>query len=113
MWMKSHVEGIRALAYFGAYCMDMSKISKTEVEKGNWEGYLELLTPIIKSYSTDKGLLICSLAMDVYGGYGYCSEYPVEQFMRDEKSPAFTKAPTASRRSISSDASWVNAKAPT
>jgi len=43
------------------------------------------LTPIIKSYSTDKGLLICSLAMDVYGGYGYCSEYPVEQFLRDEK----------------------------
>lgn len=83
--MKSHVEGIRALAYFGAYCMDMSKISKTEAEKANWEGYLELLTPIIKSYSTDKGLLICSLAMDVYGGYGYCSEYPVEQFLRDEK----------------------------
>jgi hypothetical protein len=85
MWMKSHVEGIRALAYFGAYCMDMSKISKTEAEKANWEGYLELLTPIIKSYSTDKGLLICSTAMDVYGGYGYCSEYPVEQFLRDEK----------------------------
>ncbi|HQN68133.1 MAG TPA: acyl-CoA dehydrogenase [Smithellaceae bacterium] len=85
MWMKSHVEGIRALTYFGAYCMDMSKISKTEAEKANWEGYLELLTPIIKSYSTDKGLLICSTAMDVYGGYGYCSEYPVEQLMRDEK----------------------------
>ena len=85
MWMKSHVEGIRALAYFGAYCMDMSKVSKTEAEKANWEGYLELLTPIIKSYSTDKGLLICSTAMDVYGGYGYCSEYPVEQLMRDEK----------------------------
>ncbi|HOH58367.1 MAG TPA: acyl-CoA dehydrogenase [Smithellaceae bacterium] len=85
MWMKSHVEGIRALTYFGAYCMDMSKVSKTEAEKANWEGYLELLTPIIKSYSTDKGLLICSTAMDVYGGYGYCSEYPVEQLMRDEK----------------------------
>jgi alkylation response protein AidB-like acyl-CoA dehydrogenase len=85
MWMKSHVEGIRALAYFGAYCMDMNKIAKTEADKANWEGYLELLTPIVKSYSTDKGLLICSLAMDVYGGYGYCSEYPVEQLMRDEK----------------------------
>ena len=85
MWMKSHVEGIRARTSFGSYCMDMSKISKTEAEKANWEGYLELLTPIIKSYSTDKGLLICSTAMDVYGGYGYCSEYPVEQLMRDEK----------------------------
>jgi alkylation response protein AidB-like acyl-CoA dehydrogenase len=85
MWMKSHVEGIRTLAYFTAYCMDMSHISKTEEEKANWEGYIELLTPIVKAYSTDKGLLICSTAMDVYGGYGYCSEYPVEQLMRDEK----------------------------
>ena len=85
MWMKSHSEGIRALAYFSAYCMDMSKIAGSEAEKANWEGYLELLTPIVKAYSTDKGLLICSLAMDVYGGYGYCAEYPVEQFLRDEK----------------------------
>jgi hypothetical protein len=85
MWMKSHVEGIRVLAYFTAYCMDMSHISKTEEEKANWEGYIELLTPIVKAYSTDKALLICSTAMDVYGGYGYCSEYPVEQLMRDEK----------------------------
>jgi hypothetical protein len=29
--------------------------------------------------------LICSYAIDVYGGYGYCSEYPVEQYFRDCK----------------------------
>jgi alkylation response protein AidB-like acyl-CoA dehydrogenase len=85
MWMKSHIEGIRVLAYFTAYCMDMKSISATEEEKANWEGFIELLTPISKAYSTDKAVLICSLAMDVYGGYGYCSEYPVEQFLRDEK----------------------------
>lgn len=43
------------------------------------------MTPVVKAYSTDKGLLICSMAMDVYGGYGYCQEYPVEQYLRDEK----------------------------
>ena len=83
--MKSHVEGMRSMCYFVANCMDMSKISKTEEEKANWEGYIELLTPIVKAYCTDKGFLVCSMAMDVYGGYGYCSEYPVEQFVRDEK----------------------------
>jgi hypothetical protein len=25
------------------------------------------------------------MALDIYGGYGYCSEYPVEQILRDEK----------------------------
>lgn len=85
MWMKSHVEGMRSMMIFIAYCMDRSKISKTEQEKADWEGYIELLTPIMKAYCTDKGFLICSMAMDVYGGYGFCSEYPVEQFTRDEK----------------------------
>jgi len=85
MWMKSLVEGMRSMCYFVANCMDMSKISKSEEEKANWEGYIELLTPIIKAYCSDKAVLVCSMAMDVYGGYGFCSEYPVEQFVRDEK----------------------------
>jgi len=85
LWMKSHVEGLRSLCYFTAYCMDMSKVSKTPEEKAKWEGFLDLMTPVVKAYTTDKGLLICSMAMDVYGGYGYCQEYPVEQYMRDEK----------------------------
>jgi len=85
MWMKSHVEGMRSMMIFIAYCMDRSKISKTEQEKADWEGYIELLTPIMKAYCTDKGFLIGSMAMDVYGGYGFCSEYPVEQYVRDEK----------------------------
>ncbi len=29
--------------------------------------------------------MVCSKAVDAYGGYGYCSEYPVEQYMRDVK----------------------------
>jgi len=85
LWMKAHVEGLRSLCYFTAYCMDMSRVAQTEVERANWEGFLDLMTPVVKAYTTDKGLLICSLAMDVYGGYGYCQEYPVEQYMRDEK----------------------------
>ncbi len=85
LWMKSHVEGIRSLCYFTSFCIDMSRVAKTEEEKAKWEGFLDLMTPVVKAYSTDKALLVCSLAMDVYGGYGYCQEYPVEQYMRDEK----------------------------
>ena len=85
MWMKSHVEGIRAMNYFVAYCMDQSKVSKTGEEKAYWEGFLDLMTPVCKAYSSEKAVLACSYAMDIYGGYGYCSEYPVEQYLRDVK----------------------------
>jgi alkylation response protein AidB-like acyl-CoA dehydrogenase len=85
LWMKSHVEGLRSMCYFTAYCMDMSRVAKTEEEKAKWEGFLDLMTPVVKAYTSDKGFLICSMAMDVYGGYGYCQEYPIEQYLRDEK----------------------------
>jgi hypothetical protein len=83
LWMKAHVEGIRALNYFAAYCMDMAKSMPAEREK--WQGFVELLTPVCKAYSSDKAMEVCSKAIDVYGGYGYCQEYPVEQYMRDCK----------------------------
>ncbi|MBW6486034.1 MAG: acyl-CoA dehydrogenase [Syntrophobacterales bacterium] len=83
LWMKAHVEGVRALNYFTAYCMDMAKANPAERDK--WQGFVELLTPVCKAYSSDKGMEICSKAIDVYGGYGYCQEYPVEQYLRDCK----------------------------
>jgi hypothetical protein len=81
--MKAHVEGIRAMNYFVAYCMDMAKAIPAENEK--WQGLVELMTPICKAYSSDKAMEVCSKAIDIYGGYGYCQEYPVEQYMRDCK----------------------------
>jgi len=83
LWMKAHVEGVRALNYFTAYCMDMAKANPSERDK--WQGFVELLTPVCKAYSSDKGMEICSKAIDIYGGYGYCQEYPVEQYLRDCK----------------------------
>ncbi|HEY9159940.1 MAG TPA: acyl-CoA dehydrogenase [Desulfomonilia bacterium] len=83
--MKSGVEGIRALAYFCYYCMDRSFIAETEDDKTKWTGLIEMLTPMVKAYSTDLGMEICSTAVQTYGGYGFCREYPVEQMMRDQK----------------------------
>jgi len=60
-------------------------VAQTDQERDKWEGFLNILTPVVKAYTTDKGLFICSTAIDVYGGYGYCQEYPVEQYLRDEK----------------------------
>ena len=85
MWMKAHVEGLRAMCYYVACCMDKAKVAQNAQEKDKWNGYVELLIPVVKAYTTDKGFLICSMAMDVLGGYGYCSEYPIEQYLRDEK----------------------------
>lgn len=85
LWMKAHVEGMRALNYWVSFCIDMEHIAATPEEKKRWQGFVELLTPVCKAYCSDKGVEICSYAMDVYGGYGYIQEYPVEQYLRDCK----------------------------
>jgi alkylation response protein AidB-like acyl-CoA dehydrogenase len=84
MWMKSYVEGLRALNLFASYCLDMSHVTGG-AEAKKWFGMLELLTPVCKAFSSDIALMVCSKAIDAFGGYGYCSEYPVEQYMRDCK----------------------------
>jgi alkylation response protein AidB-like acyl-CoA dehydrogenase len=85
MWMKSVTEGMRALLYYAAYCEDRVHISSNEEETAKYQGFLDILIPICKAWSTDMGFRVTELAVQVHGGYGYCREYPVEQFMRDCK----------------------------
>jgi alkylation response protein AidB-like acyl-CoA dehydrogenase len=85
LWMKSNVESMRALGYFIAYCFDKCIVAENGEEMDKWLGLAEVLTPICKAYCSDVAFKVTETAMQVYGGYGYCAEYPVEQFLRDEK----------------------------
>ena len=85
---KSITEGIRALAFLCYYAMDRefnAGLENNEQDKAYWHGMIEMLTPMVKSYCTERGMEVCSEAVQTYGGYGYCREYPVEQMMRDQK----------------------------
>jgi hypothetical protein len=85
LWMKSRIEGHRALLYYTSFCLDMAESTEDREEHKKWLGMAELLIPVCKAYVTDNSMTVCSKAMDVYGGYGYCAEYPVEQYLRDCK----------------------------
>jgi hypothetical protein len=85
LWMKANTESLRALVYFTSFCLDRHRTAAEEAEREKAIGIAEVLTPIVKAYSSDIGFRVCETAIQVYGGYGYCAEYPVEQFMRDEK----------------------------
>ncbi len=81
--MKAYVEGMRSLLYFIGNCEDKYNISDDETEKAKLQGLIDLLIPIAKGYVTDKAFEVCSLGVQVYGGYGYIKEYPMEQLLRD------------------------------
>ena len=85
LWMKAHVEGFRALTYYTAYCADRAHALADEAERDKSVGIIEVLTPIVKAYCSDMAFRVTEMAIQTYGGYGYCAEYPVEQFLRDVK----------------------------
>lgn len=85
MFMKSTIEGVRALLYYAAYCMDRAQVAETEEERDKFQGYVDILIPVCKAYGSDMGFRVCETAIQVYGGYGYCTDCPVEQYLRDCK----------------------------
>jgi alkylation response protein AidB-like acyl-CoA dehydrogenase len=85
MEMKAYTEGIRALILYSSYCIDRERMAKTKEELREWEARTAFLTPVTKAYGADMSFRVTETAMQVYGGYGYMKDYPIEQFLRDEK----------------------------
>jgi len=85
LWMKSHLEGQRALILFMYNQFDIVNGSADEEAKKEAKAIIEILTPICKAGCTDKGVEICAMAMQTYGGYGYCRDYPVARYLSDSK----------------------------
>jgi alkylation response protein AidB-like acyl-CoA dehydrogenase len=83
--MKCMVEGMRSLLYYHGYLDDLKQTTDSAEEKEKYQGMIELLTPIVKGYVTDRAFDTCSEGIQIYGGYGYISEYPQEQLLRDCK----------------------------
>ncbi len=84
LFQKAIVEGSQSLLLQCAYYHDMEKVTEGE-EHENYNLLLELLTPVAKSYPSEMGILSTSAAIQILGGYGFCEEFPVEQYYRDTR----------------------------
>ena len=85
LYMKSQVEGMSMLCLFLAMHEDIMHGSKDPEEVKRATAIVDILTPVVKAGISDASWLVTSEAMQVYGGYGYCQEYPIEQYARDTK----------------------------
>jgi alkylation response protein AidB-like acyl-CoA dehydrogenase len=73
--MATQVEAARALIYSVARYIDQDKNPK-EISK---------VSAIAKVFATDVAMKVTTDAVQVFGGYGYMRDYPVEKMMRDAK----------------------------
>jgi alkylation response protein AidB-like acyl-CoA dehydrogenase len=82
---KSYVEGALALNLYCGRLVDEEKTAEDAADRTRAHLLLDVLKPVAKSWPSQWCLEANSLAIQVYGGYGYTREYPVEQFYRDNR----------------------------
>jgi len=85
MTLKVISETSRSACMRLAFMDDQARTTEDEKLRDRLEGRSDLLIPVLKAHLTDLAMDMSSLAVQVYGGYGYTQEYPVEQVMRDAK----------------------------
>lgn len=82
---RAFIEGGRAFAYWTMLHDDLQHKSPDEKTRERASDYMGLMTPVVKSFLTDKGFKAASDCMQLHGGTGYTQDQGVEQFLRDAR----------------------------
>jgi len=85
MMGKAHIEAIRAMMYRVYLAFDQRHRDPDPEVRKTANDLIEIATPLCKAYPSDEGWWLIGEAIQSYGGYGYCEEYPVSQIARDMK----------------------------
>jgi alkylation response protein AidB-like acyl-CoA dehydrogenase len=87
MMQKAHAEGMRALCLWTGHLQD-----RVELLGGHGASAArpvsalnDLMLPIVKGYCAEKAHEMLALSMQCFGGSGYIQDFPIEQYMRDQK----------------------------
>ena len=85
MTMRSMTAAARAICYQTARAIDLQKLAPTQDQRQKNADRASLLTPVAKAFSTDVGVEVASLGIQVHGGMGYIEETGAAQHYRDAR----------------------------
>jgi hypothetical protein len=85
MLMKSQTEAMRALAYTTASAMDFARKDPDPEARKRHQGFVDLMIPVVKGWSTETGIDVASLGVQVHGGMGFIEETGAAQYLRDAR----------------------------
>jgi alkylation response protein AidB-like acyl-CoA dehydrogenase len=83
--MRALTHAARTICYATAVALDRSQRSKTEAARKAGDERASLLTPVAKAFSTDVGIEVASLGVQVHGGMGFIEETGAAQHYRDAR----------------------------
>jgi acyl-CoA dehydrogenase len=82
--MKAMTQAARAIAYSCAHALDMARSGAGD-EAVHWQERANLLTPIAKAFSTDIGVDMASVGLQIHGGMGFIEETGAAAYYRDAR----------------------------
>jgi alkylation response protein AidB-like acyl-CoA dehydrogenase len=82
LFQRAVTEGSLSVILQCAMYADLARTEDVE-KKARYGLLLDLLTPVAKSYPSENGIMAVSQGLQILGGYGYCQEFPMEQYYRD------------------------------
>jgi alkylation response protein AidB-like acyl-CoA dehydrogenase len=85
MMGKAHIEAMRAMMYRVYLAFDQRHRDPDPEVRQAASDLIEICTPLCKAYPSDEAWWLIGEALQSYGGYGYCEEYPLSQIARDVK----------------------------
>ncbi len=85
MTMKSQIEAMRAVNYLCAFEYDLAERHPDEGVRKKSTRRGDLLTPIVKGWSTEVGQQLTSVGVQVHGGMGFVEETGAAQYLRDSR----------------------------
>ncbi|MCP4185502.1 MAG: acyl-CoA dehydrogenase, partial [Hyphomicrobiales bacterium] len=86
--MKSLIQAARGICYSCAHASDMAASAQESGDNDahrKWKERVNLLTPIAKSFSSDIGVEVASIGVQIHGGMGFIEETGAAQFLRDAR----------------------------
>lgn len=83
--MRARAEGCRALIYRAVAALDFSHAHPEAADRADARALADFLTPIAKAFSTDCGVEVASLGIQVGGGMGFVEETGLARHLRDAR----------------------------
>ncbi len=83
--MKAKIAAARALCLSTGVAADLARHAATEEERRRWKGREDLFTPVAKAWSTEVGVEVGSMGVQVHGGMGFIEETGAAQYYRDAR----------------------------
>jgi alkylation response protein AidB-like acyl-CoA dehydrogenase len=83
--MQAMTRASRAICYATAVALDIAHRGENDTARKAAADRAALLTPIAKAFSTDMGIEVASLGIQVHGGMGFIEETGAAQHLRDAR----------------------------